>query len=53
MIFMLTNIDYQIIVDAIATLLMVGFPIMLLFEIAGRLMNIMLDFIGGRKKVNL
>ena len=46
-------VDYQIIVDAIAVMLVVGFPIMLVFEIAIRLLNIVLDFIGGKKQVDL
>lgn len=46
-------VDYQIIVNAIACMLVVGFPIMLVFEIATRLLNIALDFIGGKKKIDL
>lgn len=46
---MIVNVDYQVVVDCIATLLVISFPIYLVFEIANRLMNLMLDFIGGSK----
>lgn len=49
----LSSIDFQVIVDAIAVMLVVGFPIMLIFELASRFMNIFLDFVGGKKKMNL
>ena len=47
---MIVNVDYQVIVNCIASLLVVAFPVYLVFEIANRLMNLMLDFIGGNKK---
>ena len=45
--------DYQVIVNCIATLLCIGFPIFLIFELAMRFMNIILDFISGRRKIDL
>ena len=50
---MVSTVNYQVIVEAIAVMLAVGFPIMLVFEVASRLMNIFLDFVGGKKKINL
>lgn len=45
-------VDYQIIVDLIASMLLVGFPIVIIFDIAQRLISIMENFISG-KRVNL
>lgn len=45
-------VDYQIIVDLIASMLLVGFPIIIIFDIAQRLISIMENFISG-KRVNL
>lgn len=45
-------VDYQIIVDLISSMLLVGFPIVIIFDIAQRLISIMENFISG-KRVNL
>ena len=47
------EISYQIIVDLLANLMIVMAPIFILFEICSRIMNMFLDFVGGRRHVRL
>lgn len=45
------QVNYQIIVDSVATMLVIGFPIILILSIAKILINFFLDFVTG-KRVN-
>lgn len=41
--------NYQIIVDSVASMLLVGFPIILILDIAKKLINIFLCFVTGKR----
>ena len=41
--------NYQIIVDSVASMLLVGFPIILILDIAKKLINIFLCFLTGNR----
>lgn len=41
--------DYQVIVDSVATMLAIGFPIILILDIAKKLVNLFLDFVTGKR----
>ena len=47
------NIDYQIIVDMIANLGIVTFPIALLLVVTGKVVNFFISFVRGDRRVKL
>lgn len=47
------EIDYQIIVDMIANLGIIVFPIALLLVITGKVVNFFLSFVRGDRRVKL
>ena len=47
------EMDYQIIIDMLANLMMFMAPIYILFEICSRILNMFLDFVGGRRSIRL
>ena len=47
------TIDYQIIVDMIANMGIITFPIALIMVIAGKVVNFFLSFVRGDRRVKL
>lgn len=43
------TINYQVIVDSVSSMLLVGFPIVLIMDVAQRLISIMINFITGKR----
>jgi hypothetical protein len=48
----MANIDYSIIVNMLSNVMIVAFPIALIFMIVGKITNIFISFVFG-KEVNL
>jgi len=46
---MIYMVNYQIIVDSVAAMLLIGFPIILILDIAKKLVNTFLGFITGKR----
>lgn len=42
-------VNYQVIVDSVATMLVIGFPIILILDIAKKLINVFLGFLSGKR----
>lgn len=42
-------VNYQIIIDSVATMLVIGFPIILILDIASTLINIFCSFVTGKR----
>lgn len=42
-------VNYQVVVNSVAGILLVGFPIVLVLDIAQRLLSIMINFITGKR----
>ncbi|MBR1679980.1 MAG: hypothetical protein IJ704_05005 [Bacilli bacterium] len=49
----LMSVDYQVVVNAIAVMMTYSAPIFIIFEIANKLLSLILQFIGGKKEINL
>lgn len=47
------NIDYQVIVDMIANLGIIVFPIALLLVVTGKVVNFFISFVRGDRRVKL
>lgn len=43
------QVNYQVIVDTVSSMLLIGFPIILILSIAKTLVNFFLSFVSGKR----
>lgn len=50
---MITSLNYQVIVELVATYIMISLPIGILFGLAGKLINMFLSAVFGDKTIKM